>query len=115
MLGGLDALIVPSLGLESFGLAAHEAMAAGTPVLAARRGALAELPLETLDCGAFFDPEKSEELRSWIERLIAKPEILDGWRARLPGVTGMDEHAEAIERVYERLLARRSPIREEIA
>lgn len=107
VLGRLDALIVPSLGLESFGLAAREAMAAGTPVLAARRGALAELPLETLDCGAFFDPEKPEELRAGIERLVAAPEILDGWRARLPAVTGMDEHAGAIEALYARVLARK--------
>lgn len=107
VLGRLDALVVPSLGLESFGLAAREAMAAGIPVLAARRGALAELPLETLDCGAFFDPEKPEELRAWIERLVAAPEILDGWRARLPAVGGMDEHAEAIEGLYARVLARK--------
>ncbi len=107
VLGRLDALVVPSLGLESFGLAAREAMAAGTPVLAARRGALAELPLEALDCGAFFDPEKPEELRAWIERLVATPEILDGWRSRLPAVTGMDEHAEAIEALYARVLARK--------
>ena len=40
---GLDVLIVPSLGLESFGLVAREALAEGVPVLAARRGALAEL------------------------------------------------------------------------
>jgi glycosyltransferase involved in cell wall biosynthesis len=92
-------------------------MAVGTPVLAARRGALAELPLETLDCGAFFDPERPAELRAWIERLLAAPEILAGWRARLPRVTGMDEHAEAIEAVYERVLAARpqTPIHEEIA
>jgi glycosyltransferase involved in cell wall biosynthesis len=107
VLGRFDALIVPSLGLESFGLAAREAMAAGTPVLAARRGALADLPLEALDCGAFFDPEKPDELRSWIERLLAAPEILDGWRARLPAVTGMDEHAEAIEAVYNQVFARK--------
>ncbi len=110
VLSGLDALIVPSIGLESFGLAAREAMAAGTPVLAARRGALAELPLEALDCGAFFDPDHPQELRTWIERLLAEPEILDGWRSRLPEVTGMDEHAEAIEAIYERILARKGTV-----
>ncbi len=104
VLADLDALIVPSLGLESFGLAAREAMAVGTPVLAARRGALAELPLETLGCGAFFDPELPEELRGWIERLADDPAILDRWSERLPAVEGMDQHAEAIEAVYERVL-----------
>ena len=107
VLGRLDALLVPSLGLESFGLAAREAMAVGSPVLAARRGALAELPLETLDCGAFFDPDRPEELRALLERLLTAPEILDGWRSRLPRVLGMDEHAEAIEALYGRVLAAR--------
>ena len=39
----LDVLIVPSIGLESFGLVAREAIARRVPVLAARDGALAEL------------------------------------------------------------------------
>jgi glycosyltransferase involved in cell wall biosynthesis/GT2 family glycosyltransferase len=43
VLAGLDVLIVPSLGLESFGLVAREAMHHGVPVLASRRGALVEL------------------------------------------------------------------------
>ena len=61
---GLDVLIVPSLGLESFGLVAREALAEGVPVLAARRGALAELfEGEAEPCGALFDPEDPEELR----------------------------------------------------
>ncbi len=107
IIGQLDALVVPSLGLESFGLAAREAMAVGTPVLAARRGALAELPLDALDCGAFFDPEIPADLRTAIERLIATPPILDGWRARLPRIIGMDEHAEAIEDLYQALLSRK--------
>lgn len=38
-----DVLIVPSIGLESYGLAAREAMAHGVPVLASRLGALTEL------------------------------------------------------------------------
>jgi glycosyltransferase involved in cell wall biosynthesis len=39
----LDVLIVPSLGLESFGLVAREALHHGVPVLASRRGALVEM------------------------------------------------------------------------
>ena len=70
---GLDVLIVPSLGLESFGLVAREALAEGVPVLARGRGALAELFAEEAEpCGALFDPEDPEELRGWIERLAAR-------------------------------------------
>jgi GT2 family glycosyltransferase/glycosyltransferase involved in cell wall biosynthesis len=104
----LDVLIVPSLGLESFGLVAREALAEGVPVLAARRGALAELfHGQEEPCGALFDPENVEELRGWIERLAARPEIVAAWAANPPRIKEMDEHAEEIEAVYERILATR--------
>jgi GT2 family glycosyltransferase len=104
----LDLLIVPSLGLESFGLVAREALAEGVPVLASCRGALAEL-FETADspCGALFDPGEPDELRRWIERLSRQPEIVAGWAAHPPRIKTMDEHAEEIEQAYEQLLARR--------
>ncbi|HEV7518966.1 MAG TPA: glycosyltransferase [Thermoanaerobaculia bacterium] len=107
--GGMDVLIVPSLGLESFGLAAREAMACGVPVLASRLGALAEIHAER-ECGALFTPGSTAELSGWIERLIADPGIVDGWRHCLresPPVKGLDAHAEEIEEVYEQVLTRR--------
>ncbi|MFL6232650.1 MAG: glycosyltransferase [Thermoanaerobaculia bacterium] len=106
---GLDVLIVPSLGLESFGLAAREALAEGVPVLASRRGALAELfPTEAgPPCGALFDPQDPEGLRGWIERLTADPGVVAAWAANPPRVKEMDEHAGEIEEIYEKILAAR--------
>jgi GT2 family glycosyltransferase len=105
---GIDVLIVPSLGLESFGLAAREALAEGVPVLAARRGALAELfDGQSEPCGALFNPEDPEELRGWVTRLAARPEVVAAWAASAPPVKEMDEHAEEIEGVYEQILATR--------
>jgi len=100
----MDVLIVPSLGLESFGLVAREAMHHGVPVLASRRGALPEMFDGADEHGALFDPEDPAELRAWIERLAAEPEIVDRWAAALPEIKGMEEHAEEIETVYERVL-----------
>ena len=107
LFAALDLLVVPSLGLESFGLVAREALHHGVPVLASRRGALAELWADSPGeaAGALFDPERPEELRGWVERLIAEPELLAAWRARLPAVKSMDEHAEEVEEIYERVLA----------
>ncbi len=106
---GLDVLLVPSLGLESFGLVAREALAEGVPVLASRRGALAELFAARPPCGALFDPEDPGELAAWIERLTADPGLVATWRDHQPPVKGMLEHAEEIEAVYERLLFAASP------
>lgn len=109
ILGGLDVLIVPSLGLESFGLVAREALAEGVPVLAADRGALAELfPHDAgPPCGALFDAGEPGALRSWIEKLAARPETVTEWASRPPGVKSMDDHAEEIEEVYARIFAAR--------
>ncbi|HEX9944073.1 MAG TPA: glycosyltransferase [Thermoanaerobaculia bacterium] len=110
---GLDVLIVPSLGLESFGLVAREALAEGVPVLASRRGALAELfdPDAGPPCGALFDPDAPDELRRWVARLVEEPGIVAAWAASPPRVKGMDEHAEEIEAVYERVVSRKGTTR----
>jgi len=110
LLAGFDLLIVPYLGLESFGLVAREAMAAGVPVLASRLGALPEMfegqqPGE--DAGALFAPGDAAELAGWIARLAADPALLDRWRRNLPPVHGMAAHAEEIEEVYSAVLAAR--------
>lgn len=107
-LAALDALLVPSLGLESYGIAAREAMQAGVPVLAARRGALPEMFEGKGEYGALFDPEDSADLARWIERLIAEPQILDRWTEHLPAMPDADEHAERVERVYAEVLAERA-------
>ncbi|HXO20364.1 MAG TPA: glycosyltransferase [Thermoanaerobaculia bacterium] len=104
---GLDVLLVPSIGLESFGLAAREAMARGVPVVASRLGALTEAleVLEGRECGALFAPGDARELRAWIDRLVADPGIVSAWRRNLPPVKGLEAHAEEIEAVYEEVLA----------
>ncbi len=109
---GLDLLLVPSLGLESYSLVAHEALAAGLPVLASRRGALAELFADAAaggeTCGALFDPERPQELRAWLERLIADPRQISDWRRRpprTPPVPTLAEHGAALEPLYDQVLA----------
>lgn len=104
---GLDLLLVPSLGLESYSLAAREALATGLPVLASRRGALAELFAGGEACGGHFDPDHPEELRAWIERLVADPRQLAAWRHHAPAVPTLAEHFAALEPIYDQALASR--------
>lgn len=68
---GALALVVPSLW-EGFGLPALEAMASGTPVIAAARGALPEV---IGDAGLLFDPDAPEALSATLDRAVSDPEL----------------------------------------
>lgn len=75
LIAGAQLLVNPSL-YEGFGLVTLEAMARGTPVLAARAGAL---PETGGDAAAYFDPADPESLVEALRSLLADG---DG-RARL--------------------------------
>lgn len=104
ILSRLDLLIVPSVGLESFGIVAHEAMAAGVPILASERGALSEIFDPSTQGGCFVagDPVS---LREWLLRLVAQPALVARWSQALPAVKGMSRHVEEIDGIYARLLS----------
>jgi glycosyltransferase involved in cell wall biosynthesis/GT2 family glycosyltransferase len=121
VMAGLDLLLVPSLGLESFGLVAREAHAAGVPVLASRRGALPELFGSDVVIakgerapandggpgGALVEPDDPAAITRWVRRLAAEPALLAAWRPATPPKS-MAEHAEEIEALYAEVLATRS-------
>jgi glycosyltransferase involved in cell wall biosynthesis len=100
----MDVLLVPSIGLESFGLAAREAMASGVPVIASAGGALDEM-FEAGTCGEFFPAGDAAALRAIIGQLIDDPSIVDRWSRNLPQPKRDDVHAAEIERVYDAVLA----------
>lgn len=102
--GELDVLLVPSTGLESYGIVVDEAMAHGVPVVASRDGALPERFPGT--CGAFFRPGDAGELRAWVERLCADPGLVAAWRRALPRVGTFEEGHGRIEEVYASLFRR---------
>jgi GT2 family glycosyltransferase/glycosyltransferase involved in cell wall biosynthesis len=102
----MDVLLMPSIGLESFGLVAREAMARGVPVIASSGGALSEM-FEPGVCGDFFTPGDAAALVAIIRRVVDDPGIVDRWSAKLPGTKSADVHAEEIELVYQSVLAAR--------
>jgi O-antigen biosynthesis protein len=110
-LAALDALLMPSSGLESFGLVAREALAVGTPVIASRRGALAELFPDDLPedgrAGTLLPPEDPAAWAAEVRRLLAEPGRLARWRRAAPRVKTLEEHGEEIEAVYRDVLAER--------
>jgi glycosyltransferase involved in cell wall biosynthesis/GT2 family glycosyltransferase len=101
LLRGLDVLIVPSIGWESFGLAAREAWQQGVPVIASRRSALIELfPDGEERGGALVEADDVADLARAMARVVADPGVLDRWRASIPAVRTTEEHAAAIEAIY---------------
>lgn len=100
----MDVLLMPSLGLESFGLVAREAMARGVPVIASRRGALAELFPEEGAGGTWIEPGDSDGLRRIVDRLLDDTSTIGQWRRRAPQVTSIEEHATLVDSVYENVL-----------
>jgi glycosyltransferase involved in cell wall biosynthesis/GT2 family glycosyltransferase len=104
---GMDVLLIPSLGLESFGLVVREAMSHGVPVLASRRGALLEAFADG-EGGTFVEPGDARALREWVNCLCRRPETIVEWRRRMPRVKSMDAHVEEIDAIYAEVLARRN-------
>jgi len=102
----MDVLLVPSIGLESFGLAAREALTCGVPVIASAGGALSEM-FAPGDGGEFFPVGDVEALHSILQRVIADPEIIDRWSARIRPPKRADDHAAEIEAVYDAVLSGR--------
>jgi glycosyltransferase involved in cell wall biosynthesis/GT2 family glycosyltransferase len=99
----MDVLLIPSVGLESFGLAAREAMTSGVPVIATEGGALSEM-FEPGHGGDFFPAGDATALRALLRRVIDDPSVIDEWRRLLPRPKTADAHADEIMAVYETVL-----------
>ena len=65
-------LVVPSLAPETFGLVAAEALACGTPVLAARSGFLSEM-VQDGETGHLFEPGDESALAGLLREFQADP------------------------------------------
>jgi O-antigen biosynthesis protein len=97
----IDALIVPSIGWESFGLAAREAWAHGVPVIAAARSALAELFPSDGAGGTTFAPDDAGALADLVLGLADRPARVEVWRRAIPPVKTVAAHAAEIDAIYD--------------
>ncbi|MBI3801788.1 MAG: glycosyltransferase [Deltaproteobacteria bacterium] len=99
-----DVLVMPMIWEETFSLLAREAMLAGLPVIAARRGALPEVIQEGVN-GLLFEPENAADLRRCLARVIAEPGLLERLRHATPPMKKEDEYAREIEELYAEVCA----------
>jgi len=72
LMGEATCVIVPSIGIEAFGLVAIEALLKGTPVIASRLGPLPELVTDGVN-GLLFEPGNARDLGDKINDLVSSP------------------------------------------
>lgn len=80
ILSGLDVTVVPSTWYENSPLAILESRAAGTPVVTAALGGMAELVHDGMD-GLHFRPGDASDLARQLQRLLDEPDLLPRLRA----------------------------------
>jgi len=94
-----DVLVMPMICEETFSIVTREALMAGLPVIAARRGALPEIVQDGVN-GLLFEPENADDLRRCLAQLLAEPDLLECLRAVDSPVKTMKAYAEEMEGMY---------------
>lgn len=101
----IDLLVVPSLGLESYGFAAAEALASGVPVLVSDRG---ELPARIPSGGGVVFPAgDSRALAELLADLQRNRKRLESLCSSIPAPASFSATADQVELLYSELLQHR--------
>ena len=95
-----DVLVVPSICEETFSLVTREALQAGLPVIAARRGALPEVIRDGVN-GLLFEAENADDLRRCLERLRTDTRLREQLTPAATPIRDPQAYAQDMEAVYE--------------
>ena len=95
-----DVLVVPSICEETFSLVTREALQAGLPVIAARRGALPEVIQDGVN-GLLFEAENADDLRRCLERLRTDTRLREQLAPASTPMRDPQAYAQDMEAVYE--------------
>ncbi len=95
-----DVLVVPSMCEETFSLVTREALQAGLPVVAAKRGALPEVIQDGVN-GLLFEPENAHDLRRCLERLRTDARLREQLTPASTSIRDPQTYAQDMEAVYE--------------
>ncbi len=104
VLADADAVVVPSVWYETYGLIVQEAFAAKVPVIASDLGALAERVTDGVD-GMLVPPHDAGALREAMRKVIDDRSLLAGLRENVPQMKRLSTHTDEILTLYEGLLA----------
>ena len=103
VLSNWDALVVPSLWLESGPQVVYEAFAVHTPVIGSRLGGIAELVRDG-STGFLFTPGEGEELEALLKNCADSPETLRALRQNIAPVRTTTDVATDMILVYRQIL-----------
>lgn len=106
-LASLDAIVVPSIWYENSPLAIMEAHAAGTPVVTADIGGMAELVRDGVD-GLHFRFNDATDLARVLQQLVDEPDLLSRLRSGIQQPRSIDEEMVQVLAIYDDAIARRS-------
>lgn len=115
LIGNATALILPSQCYENFPRVLIEALAKGTPVIASKIGAMAEI-VDDGRTGLLFQPGNPADLAAKVQCIVANPEALASMRSAARH--DFDRHFtvsanhEALMNIYERAIKHRPRISE---
>lgn len=104
-LASLDVAVVPSTWYENSPLAIMEAHAAGTPVVTANIGGMAELVRDGVD-GLHFRFNDAADLASVLQRLINEPDLLPRLRSGVQKPRSIEDEMVQILAIYNDAIAR---------
>lgn len=102
LLGGYDALVVPSTWLETGPLVIYEAFAAGIPVIGSNLGGIAELVDDGVN-GILVRPGSAEEWARAIGRVAGEPNLLARLTAAPKPIRTAEDTARDAAMVYAKL------------
>jgi len=99
MMSTLDAVVVPTLCIETFSFAVHEAFAVGVPVVVSRTPYTETLVRDGVT-GLLFRRGDAEDLHAKIRTLKDNPELQDALRKGAPPVSTIEEEIDRVVGVY---------------
>ncbi len=112
VMSGIDVLVIPSVWPENSPLTIHEAFLAGVPVIASRIGGIPELVHHERN-GLLFETGSAADLQAKMEYLVNNPHLLQTFARNIGRIKSIEENAEELERIYERLM--RQEVRQQAA
>jgi glycosyltransferase involved in cell wall biosynthesis len=96
----IDALIVPSITFEGYGIVVQEAFATKTPVIASNIGALNE-SVEHMKNGLLFEVGNSNDLAINMRKITENPFLLRQLECNIPPVKSIEQAAKETEAIYD--------------